>query len=111
MPQVATPSGLLEPHKIQAALSESILIENSPIIPDFALALEILIFGIFVTLTWLVINYLGITKGVSIAVILLLTTAFSGVLAFKRAIGTNRHKNMIMTVQVYSLWRAPIKEC
>ena len=84
MPQVATPSGLLEPHKIQAALSESILIENSPIISDFALALEILIFGIFVTLTWLVINYLGITKGVSIAVILLLTTAFSGVFSIQK---------------------------
>ena len=84
MPQVATPSGLLEPHKIQAALSESILIENSPIIPDFALALEILIFGIFVTLTWLVINHLGITKGVSIAVILLLTTAFSGVFSIQK---------------------------
>ncbi len=84
MPQVATPVGLLEPHKIQAALSESILIENSPIIPDFALALEILIFGIFVTLTWLVINYLGITKGVSIAVILLLTTAFSGVFSIQK---------------------------
>jgi adenylate cyclase len=84
MPQVATPSGLLEPHKIQAALSESILIKNSPIIPDFALALEILIFGIFVTLTWLVINYLGITKGVSIAVILLLTTAFSGVFSIQK---------------------------
>ena len=84
MPQIATPSGLLEPHKIQAALSESILIENSPIIPDFALALEILIFGIFVTLTWLAINYLGITKGVSIAVILLLTTAFSGVFSIQK---------------------------
>ena len=84
MPQVATPSGLLEPHKIQAALSESILIKNSPIIPDFALALEILIFGIFVTLTWLAINYLGITKGVSLAVILLLTTAFSGVFSIQK---------------------------
>ena len=84
MPQIATPSGLLEPHKIQAALSESILIENSPIIPDFALALEILIFGIFVTLTWLAINYLGITKGVSIAVILLLTTALSGVFSIQK---------------------------
>jgi len=84
MPQVATPSGLLEPHKIQAALSESILIENSPIIPDFALALEILIFGIFVTLTWLAINYLGITKGISIAVILLLTTAFSGFFSIQK---------------------------
>ncbi len=84
MPQVATPVGLLEPHKIQAALSESILIENSPIIPDFALALEILIFGIFVTLTWLVINYLGITKGISIAVILLFTTALSGVFSIQK---------------------------
>ena len=84
MSQVATPSGLLEPHKIQAALSESILIKNSPKIPDWALAAEILIFGIFVTLTWLVINFLGITKGVSIAVILLLTTAFSGVFSIQK---------------------------
>ena len=84
MPQVATPSGLLEPHKIQAALSESILIENSPIIPDWALAAEILIFGIFVTLTWLVINFLGITKGVSMAVVLLFTTGFSGVFSIQK---------------------------
>ena len=78
MPQIATPVGLLEPHKIQAALSESILIQNSPHIPDFALALEILIFGIFVSLTWLAINYLGVTKGVSIAIFLLLTTGLLG---------------------------------
>ena len=84
MPQIATPVGLLEPHKIQAALSESILIQNSPHIPDFALALEILLFGIFVTLTWLVINYLGITKGISIAIILLFTTAFSGFFSIQK---------------------------
>ena len=84
MPQVATPVGLLEPHKIQAALSESILIENSPKIPDWALAAEILIFGIFVTLTWLVINFLGITKGISIAAILLFTTGFSGVFSIQK---------------------------
>ena len=84
MPQIATPSGLLEPHKIQAALSESILIENSPKIPDWALAAEILIFGIFVTLTWLVINFLGITKGISIAAILLFTTGFSGVFSIQK---------------------------
>ena len=78
MRQIATPVGLLEPHKIQAALSESILIQNSPYIPDFALALEILIFGIFVSLTWIVINYLGVTKGVSIAIFLLLTTGLLG---------------------------------
>ena len=84
MPQIATPSGLLEPHKIQAALSESILIENSPHIPDFAIALEILIFGIFVTLTWLSINFLGITKGVSVAVVLLVTTALSGFFSIQK---------------------------
>ena len=84
MPQVATPTGLLEPHKIQAALSESILIENSPFIPDFALALEILIFTIFVSLTWLVINYLGVTKGVSLAVILLFTTGFTGAFSIQK---------------------------
>jgi len=76
MPQIATPTGLLEPHKIQAALSESILIENSPRIPEWSLVAEILIFGIFVSLTWLVINYLGVVKGLSIAVILLFTTGF-----------------------------------
>ena len=84
MPQIATPSGLLEPHKIQAALSESILIENSPHIPDFAIALEILIFGIFVSLTWLSINFLGITKGVSVAVVLLVTTALSGFFSIQK---------------------------
>ena len=84
MPQVATPTGLLEPHKIQAALSESILIENSPFVPDFALALEILIFAIFVSLTWLVINYLGVTKGISLAVILLFTTGFTGAFSIQK---------------------------
>ena len=76
MPQIATPVGLLEPHKIQAALSESILIENSPRIPEWSLAAEIVIFGIFVSLTWLVIHYLSIVKGVSLVIILLFTTSF-----------------------------------
>ena len=86
MPQVATPVGLLEPHKIQAALSESILIENSPYIPDWALAVEILIFGIFVSLIWLSINYLGVTKGLGLAIILLSVTSFSGVFSVQRGI-------------------------
>ncbi len=86
MPQVATPAGLLEPHKIQAALSESILIQNSPRIPDWHLAAEILILGIFVSLTWLTINYLGVVKGLSIATILLFTTGFSGVFSIQKGI-------------------------
>ncbi len=86
MPQIATPVGLLEPHKIQAALSESILIPDSPYIPDFAFALEILIFTIFVTLTWLSINYLGVVKGISLAGVLLLTNGFSSVFLIKKGI-------------------------
>ena len=86
MPQIATPTGLLEPHKIQAALSESILIENSPRIPDWHLLAEILILGIFVSLTWLVINYLSIVKGISLAVILLFTTGFSGIFSVQKGI-------------------------
>ena len=86
MPQIATPVGLLEPHKIQAALSESILIPDSPYIPDFAFALEILIFAIFVALTWLSINYLGVVKGISLAGVLLLTNGFSSVFLIKKGI-------------------------
>ena len=86
MPQIATPVGLLEPHKIQAALSESILIPDSPYIPDFAFAVEILIFAIFVFLTWLSINYLGVVKGISLAGVLLLTNGFSSVFLIKKGI-------------------------
>ena len=86
MPQIATPVGLLEPDKIQAALSESILIPDSPYIPDFAFALEILIFAIFVSLTWLSINYLGVVKGISLAGVLLITNGFSSVILIKKGI-------------------------
>jgi adenylate cyclase len=78
MPQVATPVGLLEPHKIQTALAESILIQDSPYIPDWSLAAEILIFGIFVSLIWVLINYLGMTLGIVLASITMLCTAFGG---------------------------------
>ena len=78
MPQIATPVGLLEPHKIQAALSESILIQESPYIPDWSLAAEILIFVTTVTLAWLLINILGITTGILFTSILFFITAFSG---------------------------------
>ena len=84
MPQVATPTGLLEPHKIQAALAESILIENSPSVPDWHLAAEILILLIFVSLTWLTINYFNVVKGASIVGIILLTTGFLGVFSVQK---------------------------
>ena len=63
MPQLATAVGLLEPHKIQAALAESILIQDSPLIPDYSLAAEVGVFVLSVSLTWLFITYFGINLG------------------------------------------------
>ena len=76
MPQIATPVGLLEPHKIQAALSESILIQDSPYIPDYALAVELLTFFLGVVLIWLLLSFLGITSGLVSGVALLGLTAY-----------------------------------
>jgi adenylate cyclase len=62
MPTLATPNGLLEPHKIQASLAESILI-NSPFIPDYRLFVELLILCISGLLIAFLINRFGITMG------------------------------------------------
>ena len=62
MPTLATPNGLLEPHKIQAALAESILID-SPFIPDYRLFVELFILCISGLLIAFVINRFGITLG------------------------------------------------
>ena len=78
MPQISTPVGLLEPHKIQAALAESILIQNSPTIPDWSLSAELAIFLFFVSLSWLVLHYLGITYGVSMGIFLMCCVGFGG---------------------------------
>ena len=78
MPQVATPVGLLEPHKIQAALVESILIQNSPYIPDWALAAELLTLIVTVTLVWFLLVYLGITWGLVFGVLTASVTALGG---------------------------------
>ena len=78
MPQIATPVGLLEPHKIQAALAESILIQNSPSIPDWSLAAELTIFITFVTLIWFALHLLGITWGIAVASMLMIGTGGLG---------------------------------
>tara|TARA_R100001369_G_scaffold88885_1_gene125956 strand:- start:357 stop:2126 length:1770 start_codon:yes stop_codon:yes gene_type:complete len=78
MPQLSTPVGLLEPHKIQAALAESILIENSPYVPDYALALEVGLFFISVIFMWFLINLSGMTLGLSSGVLLMVSTVFYG---------------------------------
>ena len=66
MPQLATPNGLLEPHKIQAALAESILID-SPSIPDYRLFVELFILCISGLLIAFIISYFGITWGLLLA--------------------------------------------
>jgi adenylate cyclase len=79
LPQLATPVGLLEPHYIQAALAESILQPDSPYIPDYSLAAEVLIYVGTVSLIWLLITKLGVIWGVLSALLLFSGTAYAGV--------------------------------
>ena len=78
MPQIATPVGLLEPHKIQAALSESLLIQNSPYIPDWSKLAETTILIISCLAIWFVLFYLGITTGILFTSVIFFATAISG---------------------------------
>ena len=78
MPQLSTPAGLLEPHKIQAALAESILIQDSPYIPDYSLAVELAALVLGVVMMWAFISFLGITLGISLAVSTMALTLFGG---------------------------------
>ena len=71
--QLATPVGLLEPHKIQAALAESILLET-PNIPDYRLFAELSILVVSGLLVAILTGFLGITTGLVSAL-----TIFSGV--------------------------------
>ena len=79
MPQLSTPKTLMEPHKIQAALAESILIENSPYVPGYALAAEIGILMLTVALVWVLVLKLGITLGISAFAAVFVLTGYSGV--------------------------------
>ena len=78
MPQLATPVGLLEPHKIQAALAESILIQDSPQIPDYAQGAELLMLLFSVVITWFILSLLGITLGISLFALTMLGNAYLG---------------------------------
>ena len=86
MPQLATPVNLLEPHKIQAALAESILIQNSPQIPDYATAAELLMLLASVISVWVLINSLGITLGVFLSTCILILTSVVGVYFIKKGL-------------------------
>ena len=86
MPQVATPVGLLEPHKIQTALAESILIKDSPYIPDYALAVELLSLIVFVSIVWFALHLLGITWGISVATFLMIITGVMGYMFIQKGL-------------------------
>ena len=86
MPQLATPVGLLEPHKIQAALAESILITNSPKIPDWSLAAELVIFSFTVALVWSLLHFMGITWGIGLAGVLMASTGYLGVYLIQQGV-------------------------
>lgn len=87
MPQIAVPNNkLLEPHKIQAALAESILIENSPYIPNWALAAEVLIFFAGTILTIILINSFGITLGITLTSLLFAGTGYLGLALIQRGL-------------------------
>ena len=78
MPQISTPVGYLEPHKIQAALAESILIENSPYVPDYALAVETGILLVSIGLMWLILNVFGISLGITLGTLIMTATTYYG---------------------------------
>jgi adenylate cyclase len=62
------------------------LIQNSPHIPDWHLAAEILILLIFVSLVWFTINHFAVVKGAGILGIILLTTGISGVFSIQKGV-------------------------
>ena len=79
MPQIAVPNNkLLEPHKIQAALAESILIQDSPYIPDYAIAVEALLLISLILVSWVLINIFGISLGILFTSLLFFSTAGGG---------------------------------
>ena len=73
MPQIAVPTGLLYPHQVQAALTESLFFD-SPQIPGASLLYELLILITVLTFTVFIIRTCTVTvTAVGIPVILLLT--------------------------------------
>ena len=86
MPQLATPVGLLEPHKIQAALAESILITDSPRIPDWSLAAELAIFTLTVALAWALVTKLGVTLGVMSFLAIFASTGVYGAYSIQQGV-------------------------
>ena len=87
MPQIAVPNNrLLEPHKIQAALAESILIEDSPYIPDYALAVELLILCLSVVFIYVLLHVLGFAWGLLLFITITAVTSYFGFILIQKGI-------------------------
>jgi adenylate cyclase len=74
---------LLPPHYIQASLAESLLIQDSPYIPDYALFLELMIIVIGSVLVWAAIVNLGLTFGIILAFFVIAVTAVGEAIAVR----------------------------
>ena len=85
MPQLATPIGLLEPHKIQAALAESMLVD-SPSIPYWHLSAELGLLVILVFLIWLVSSFSGVWLGLGLNFAIFGSTAIYGLYMINKGI-------------------------
>ena len=112
-PQVATPVGLLEPHKIQAALSESMLMDT-PYIPDYRLVVELLLLVVCGFLTALLIARLGITWGIVSVGSLMAGTGYFGYSVIQNDIlidvtWTLISMTLIATLQFYLNFRTQYK--
>ena len=77
-PQLSTSKGYKYPHEIQAALAESILIQDSPYVPDYALAVELALFIFTVAFVYALLTALGITWGLVSFIGIFSLTAFYG---------------------------------
>ena len=60
-PMVPTPVGQLHPHRIQAALFETLIQGTAPIRPDWALIMEIFVMAIFGAIATTVARFLAVT--------------------------------------------------
>lgn len=86
LPQTATPNGLLFPQEIQTSLAESLLIPNSPTIPDYAVAVEFLylIFGIIII--WFVLNRFTLGYALGLFLFIIALQSISGALMIRNGV-------------------------